>query len=69
MLNEGGFDTPYGRIESGYETTEGKVRFTCKIPVNTETGIILPTGTEKVGSGKYAFEWREGKEACLTNEV
>lgn len=64
----GGFDTPYGRIESGYEITEGKVRFTCEIPVNTEAEIILPTGKEKVGSGRYTFEWREEWERSLLDK-
>lgn len=52
----GGFETPFGRIESGYEITDGKVKFFCDIPVNTEAEIILPNKTEKVGSGKYFFK-------------
>lgn len=55
----GGFDTPYGRIESGYERTGGKVIFRCSIPVNTEAEIFLPTGIRTVGSGEYTFEWNE----------
>lgn len=51
----GGFETPYGRVESGYEVTEGKVHFFCTIPVNTEAVIVLPNKTEVVGSGRHSF--------------
>lgn len=53
----GGFETPFGRIESGYEASEGKVKFSCTIPVNTEADIVLPSGTEHVGSGTYFYEF------------
>lgn len=53
----GGFETPFGRVESGYEITDGKIKFFCDIPVNTEVEIILPNKTERVGSGKYFFEF------------
>lgn len=53
----GGFDTPYGRIESSYEAVGGRVKFDCVVPVNTEAEIILPDETRKVGSGRYSFEF------------
>lgn len=53
----GGFETPFGRVESGYEIVGGKVKFYCTVPVNTQAEIILPGMTERVGSGKYFFEF------------
>lgn len=53
----GGFDTPFGRVESGYEIADGRVKFYCVIPLNTQAEIILPHMTEKVGSGRYSYEF------------
>lgn len=53
----GGFETPYGRIESGYEIADGRVNFYCNIPVNTHAKIILPHMNETVGSGSYFYEF------------
>lgn len=53
----GGFDTPFGRVESGYEIADGRVKFYCEIPVNAQAEIILPHMTEKVGSGRYSYEF------------
>lgn len=53
----GGFETPFGRIESGYKAADGKVRFFCTVPVNTEAELVLPWETKHVGSGTYSFEF------------
>lgn len=53
----GGFETPFGRVECGYEIVGENVRFTCHIPANTEAEIVLPTGTEHVGSGHYSYDF------------
>lgn len=53
----GGFDTPFGRVESGYEIADSRVKFYCEIPVNAQAEIILPHMTEKVGSGRYSYEF------------
>lgn len=55
---EGGFETPYGRVESRWEKTpEGKFKYTFAIPANTTATLYLPDGsvTEK-GSGKFTVE-------------
>lgn len=51
----GGFETSFGRIESEYEITDGTVRFSCRIPVNTHAEILLPGIRKTVGSGSYTF--------------
>ncbi len=52
------FDTPYGKIASGWEYTDGnKLKVTVKIPCNTVSKIILPDGkTYEKGSGEYTWE-------------
>lgn len=56
----GGFETGYGRIESGWEKTDGGYRYTCRVPENTTATLVLPDGrggvTEReIGSGGYEF--------------
>lgn len=54
----GGFETPYGRVEAGYELADGEATFFCKIPVNTTAELILPCGTKTVGSGSWRIALR-----------
>jgi len=39
------FESPYGKIASGWERKEGKVIVKVSIPVNTTATIILPAGS------------------------
>lgn len=52
---KGGFESPYGRIESGYEISEGTVIYHCTIPPNTTAELILPGIQKSLGSGSYTF--------------
>lgn len=50
------YDSLYGRVESRWEQTEGRIHFTVKIPANTEAVIRLPDGTERtVTAGTYEY--------------
>ncbi|NQX59678.1 alpha-L-rhamnosidase [Paenibacillus qinlingensis] len=51
----GGFDTPYGRIESSYNVEEDKATYRCAVPANTTATVVLPGITEEIGSGSYTF--------------
>lgn len=53
----GGFETSFGTIETAYEMSGGKVRFSCTIPENTEAELILPGIEKMMGSGSYQFEF------------
>lgn len=57
----GGYETPFGRVGSGYKRNGSNVKFFCEIPPNAEAEIILPGRTERVGSGKYEYEVTMGK--------
>ena len=49
--------SPWGEVESGWEKTEDKVRFTVKIPSNCTAEIVLPDGRrEEVKTGDYCYE-------------
>ena len=56
---EGAFESPYGKIVSGYSCKDGKIRIHAEIPANTTAVIILPEKEEKleVGSGVYDYEY------------
>lgn len=56
---EGAFESPYGKIVSGYSCKNGKVHIHAEIPANTTAVIILPEKEEKleVGSGVYDYEY------------
>ena len=52
----GCIETPYGRIESSWETSEDGITYRCSVPANTTASIILPDGeTREVNSGSYFF--------------
>ncbi|QGQ99202.1 alpha-L-rhamnosidase [Paenibacillus psychroresistens] len=51
----GGFDTPYGRIESSYNLEEEKATYRCTVPANTTATVVLPGVTEVIGSGSHEF--------------
>ena len=52
----GGFETPYGRIESRWRLLDEDFEYTCCIPPNTSATLILP-GQEPIelGSGEYRY--------------
>ncbi len=54
---DGGFETPYGRIEAGYEyhKEEKVIVFRCHIPENSDAEIVLPGIRKMAGSGDYEF--------------
>lgn len=59
-----GYDSIYGRVESGWEKTEdGTVQFTVTIPTNTAAEVILPDGQHhEAGCGRHVFESTEKGE-------
>lgn len=44
---EAGFDSPLGRIESGWRYVDGKVEYTVTIPSNITATFMMPNGTVK----------------------
>jgi len=53
---EGKLDTPYGKVESKWESKDGKLHLTAKIPPNTTAEICLPNGEKhEVGCGEYSY--------------
>lgn len=57
---EGRYESCYGTIVSGWKRRNGKVSYSCRIPVNTKATLIFPTGTAvSLGSGEYEFEIEE----------
>ncbi len=49
-------DTPYGRVQTDWNTKDGKFALDVTIPVNTRATVILPDGVRReVGSGSHAF--------------
>ena len=56
---EGTFESPYGKIVSGYSCKDGKIHIHAEIPANTTAVIVLPEKEEKleVGSGVYDYEY------------
>lgn len=72
---KGHFDSPYGRIESGWETDAGETRWSIGIPANTEALVILPVQAvtvngspaepvvcknHKTGKETYSFRLKSG---------
>lgn len=56
---EASFESPYGKIVSGYACRDGKIRIRVEIPANTTAEIYLPEREEPaaVGSGRYEYEY------------
>lgn len=56
----GSVASPFGKIESGFRKEKGKIRYSCRIPVNASATLTLPDGTEReLGSGSYEFEMKD----------
>lgn len=53
----GGFETAYGRIESGWNLADESLEYFCTIPPNTSATLCLP-GVEpmELNSGSYQFK-------------
>lgn len=47
--------SPYGEIVVEWEIIDNSFNLFVKVPLNTTAEIVLPHGTEKVGSGAYNF--------------
>ena len=43
-----GYDSIYGRIESGWEKKDGQTAFTVTVPANCTANVCLPDGSERV---------------------
>lgn len=52
---KGGLETPYGRIESGWRKSGGKIHFRFFVPANTRATLILP------GEGNTSVELEPGE--------
>ncbi|MBQ6036867.1 MAG: family 78 glycoside hydrolase catalytic domain, partial [Lachnospiraceae bacterium] len=56
------YQSIYGKIESGWEKTDGQYVFTVTVPANCEAKIILPNGQECIeGSGTYRFTTEQSR--------
>ena len=42
------FDSPYGTINEGWESTEGKIMLKVTIPANTSSTILIPISDPSV---------------------
>ena len=52
----GGFDSPLGRIESGWEKKGSCIEYSCTVPANASADLILPDGRrEHLRSGSYRY--------------
>lgn len=54
----GGIDTPYGRINSGWEKNGDGYIYRCTVPENATATLVLGSETKELGSGSYEFEVR-----------
>lgn len=52
----GEIETPYGRIESGWECLKGNVRYFCRIPANTTAELVIGENCYNLRSGEYEFQ-------------
>lgn len=50
------YDSPYGRITSGFRYEEDKLILEVELPANVSARLIMPDGTEKVISGHCLYE-------------
>jgi alpha-L-rhamnosidase len=54
---EAAHESPYGRIESAWQITDGEFRLRVAVPPGTEAEVVLPDGTTSVAaSGNHTFE-------------
>ncbi|GAA2695716.1 family 78 glycoside hydrolase catalytic domain [Actinoplanes palleronii] len=49
-------DSPYGRIRSSWEITDGVLRLTVEVPPGTSAEVVVLSTTEDVGPGTHLFE-------------
>ena len=50
-------DSEYGKLASGWELADGKLKLKIEIPPNTGATVKMPSGkSEEVGSGTWEFE-------------
>ena len=51
------YQSPCGRVESGWVRTEGGWRFSVTVPSNASATVALPDGSRhEVGAGTHEFE-------------
>ncbi|MTB50036.1 family 78 glycoside hydrolase catalytic domain [Lewinella sp. W8] len=51
----GHYDSPYGRIESSWEQTEGQVVYRFRVPPNTQAAVALPV------LARAQVQWADGR--------
>lgn len=55
---KGSVSVPQGIIRAGWKKENGRVEYTCEIPVNTTASLYMPDGRkEELGSGNYKFSF------------
>ncbi len=60
---EGYYDSMYGRVESAWKQTDGKVTFTFTVPANSSADLYLPGGMAQITEqGKSVSTWSGVKE-------
>lgn len=65
---KGYYDSMYGRIESGWETTPQSVKYTFTIPANTSATVCLPaSGFKTVRMNRSTLQ--EGKDFQIENNL
>ena len=65
----GGFETPYGRVESGWEKTADGYTYRVTIPANTTASLTLQAGPDKIqvlkgAEGVGPFRYLTGRALC-----
>lgn len=65
---KGHYDSPYGRIESGWERAGGRIVYTARVPANTTARIVLPAaGLLEGGRPVEENPWLEKLGSCGGN--
>ena len=49
------YDSPVGKIVSGWKYTEDRIEFSFTVPANNSARLILPDGEHVVEAGEYTF--------------
>ncbi len=54
---KGSFESIYGTIEAGWVRAGDTLTYKVVVPANTRAEVVLPTGTQIIGSGAHEFVW------------
>ena len=52
---KGIYDSPLGKVSSGWEYTQDGIRFSFVIPSNSRAVVTLPDGERELEPGEYTF--------------